>query len=260
MFFLINLDRSPQRLAFMQKQADRTGLVFERIPGVDGAGNVPGWIASEFEGTPLTSGEVGCYASHMICAKLIVEREMPFGIILEDDVTLDGDFVATAIKAAGGAPFGWDYIHLSTHFKRPVIKIADINGRILVQHTRLPVNTAAYILSNAGARKWLRPRPRVRPNDIDIRYGWLDDLKIYGVFPSPAAQKNDFASDIGGTQQPDHKESRRHWSPGLCSEMYGVMWNARRVGVSNLAKARILSIAESIKRRFTGKRAVRVIE
>lgn len=248
-FFLINLDRSPHRLAHMQAQADALGLMFERVPGIDGAANVPAWLADEFAGTPLSSGEVGCYASHLICAKMIVEREMPFAVILEDDVELEPDFMSAALKAAYVAPVGWDYIHLSTRHKRPVVHVADINGRKLVQHTRLPVNTAAYVLSNAGARKWLKPRQRVRPNDMDVRYAWLDDLAVFGVFPSPASQDNRFASDIGGTHTPTHRDPKRHWSPGLASDLYGIAWNMRRVGPLTLARAKVASWANSATRR-----------
>lgn len=257
--FLINLDRSPQRLTFMQEQADKVGLVFERIAGVDGFKAVPEWMVDEFRHSPLSSGEIGCYASHLICAKLIVEREMPFGVILEDDSALDDDFVSTALKAAHGAPVGWDYIHLSTVYKRPVVQVSDINGRMLVKHTRLPVNTAAYVLSNAGARKLLRPRKRVRPVDMEVRYGWLDDLQIYGVFPAAATLSDAFQSDIGVTHDPGTRD-RRNWSPGLLSEVRGQLWNWRRVGMGTLVKARSLSLIDSINRHFTGKRHVRVIE
>lgn len=259
MFFLINLDRSPQRLTFMQEQADKVGLVFERIAGVDGFKAVPEWMVDEFRHSQLTSGEIGCYASHLICAKLIVEREMPFGVILEDDAALDDDFVSTALKAAHGAPVGWDYIHLSTVYKRPVVQVSDINGRMLVRHTRLPVNTAAYVLSNAGARKLLRPRQRVRPVDMEVRYGWLDDLQIYGVFPAAATLSDAFQSDIGVTHEIGARD-RRSWSPGLLSDLYGVLWNMRRVGVLNLVKARIMRLTGSIGRRAKKQRTVRVIK
>lgn len=225
--FVINLDRSPDRLEFMRRQ--RVG--FERIAGIDGARMVPAWLASQFVGSPLTSGKIGCYASHLLVAREIVDRGLPYAIVLEDDVTLDDDFLDAAISAATDAPVGWDYIHLSSDYKRPVVHVVPLwLGRQLVRHTRMPVNTAAYLLSNAGARKRLRPRPRIRPNDMDIRYGWLDDLDVYGVYPSPARQQNDFPSDIGAYAP--------HTPPSLASSAYGAWWMVRKVGLRNLVRAR----------------------
>lgn len=46
--FLINLDRSPDRLAFMQEQAERLGLKLERISAVAGTRGLPKWLAPRF--------------------------------------------------------------------------------------------------------------------------------------------------------------------------------------------------------------------
>ena len=259
--FLINLDRSPDRLAFMQEQADRMGIAFERIPGVDGAANVPQWMQPQFEDTPLTSGEIGCYASHLVCARRIVEDCLDYALVLEDDVTLQEDFTTIARRSIAKAPTGWDYIHLSSHIKRAVVHVADLSGsRILIRHTRLPVNTAAYILSNAGARKWLKPRPRVRPNDMDVRYGWIYDLDIYGVYPSPASQENNFISDIGGTNNPFHKEAKHNWSPGMMSRFHGEYWQVKKIGVGNTVRARLANIANSLRRKIGGERRVSILK
>ncbi len=254
---LINLDRSTERLAFMHSQP----VYFERIPGVDGADGVPAWLKDEFSASELTSGEIGCYASHLVCAREIVCRCLPYAIVLEDDVTLDDDFLESAVAAADAAPVGWDYIHLSSHFKRSVIWTSDLpNGRSLVRHARLPVNTAAYILSNAGARKWLRPRRRVRPNDLDVRYGWIDDLEIYGVFPSAASQRDNFPSEIGGTHGGKLKiHDPRDFSPGVLSLAVGGAWMIRKVGALPLLRARVASVANSLRRRRSGERHIHIV-
>ncbi len=260
--FCINLDRSPDRMEFMRGQFLRLGLtVVERVPGIDGAANVPAWMAHEFEDTPLTSGEIGCYASHLVCAWRIIAQDLSCAVVLEDDVTLQSDFIETAGAAVAAAPPGWDYIHLSSHIKRSVVHVADLTtGRTLIRHTRLPVNTAAYILSNAGARKWLKPRPRIRPNDMDVRYGWLDDLDIYGVYPSPASQEDDFESDIGGTHGGKRKiKDPRNFAPGLASRIYGALWQARKVGATRLARGRVANITNSLRRKATGQRTVAVL-
>jgi glycosyl transferase family 25 len=254
--FIINLDRSPDRLAFMQEQMTKLNMSFERVVGVDGSSNVPAWLAPEFEGTILTSGKIGSYASHLLVAREIVARNLPYALVLEDDVTLADDIAQAAHLAAEKAPRGWDYIHLSASLKkrRALIEIDQIDERKLVMHTRLPLNTGAYVLSNAGARKRLRPRHRCRNNDMDIRFGWIDDLQVYGVFPPPAAQLDQFESDIGA-----YDTHMRACSPGTLSELYGLVWNVRRLGIRNIVRARIAEIANSLRKRRDGIRRVTVI-
>ena len=70
--FFINLDRSQERRALMQAQANKLGLAFERIPAIDGTRQLPGWMVSQFLDDRglvrggLSEGEVGCYASHLL--------------------------------------------------------------------------------------------------------------------------------------------------------------------------------------------------
>lgn len=258
--FLINLDRSPERLAFMLDQwgafaHDKVPTThLERVAGVDGTENVPAWLAPEFpKNGPLTPGRIGCYASHMVVAQQIIGRGLPCALVLEDDVTLDSDFVKVARRAVMESPAGWDIIHLSSHYKRAVVHVADIGpGRALVRHTRLPVNTAAYLISNAGARKLIAPRDRVLPNDMDFRYAWRLDLEIYGVFPEPARQLENFASDIG--------PAPRHAVPSLAEQMRGVMWMSRKIGFRTLIRARLLdALGSKKKKRGADRRAIPVI-
>lgn len=237
--FCINLDRSVERWSNMHDQFKRIGMDVERIKGVDGASNVPDWLEDQFKGAPLSSGEIGCYASHLVAAREIVTRGLDCSIILEDDALLNDDFVEASEAAIALAPDGWDYIHLSTDHKRPVIAVAQIMSHShLIKHSRLPINEAAYILSESGARKRLKPRKRARPNDLDVRYGWLDDLQIYGVMPSPARQvvglsEIDGSVCVGHLPQPGQEKA---WLPPLSSRVYGLAWNARRIGISNIPR------------------------
>jgi glycosyl transferase, family 25 len=234
--FLINLDRSRTRLQHMETQASRLGLAFERVPAVEGA-NVPDWLRSEFD-TPhaMSAGEVGCYASHLVVAQHVVARGLPYAVVLEDDVALAPDFKAVVRAAIDAAPPGWDLIHASSVFKAPVIHVQGLPSRSrLVQYTRMPVNTAAYVVSNRGARKRLSPMVRSRPVDMDHRYAWLQRLEIFGVYPAPAEQRRDIPSEIGSAA----RRRSRAWSPGVLSQCFGMAYTARRVGFGNYLRARL---------------------
>jgi glycosyl transferase, family 25 len=234
--FLINLASSPDRLASVTQAAEACGLNFERFEALYGAKiRHLNHLENAFDQS-LSDGEVGCYASHLSCHNLLLERGLEQALILEDDIEFHKDFLDILNQAVLMAPKGWDIIHLSTIHKRaiwPLIELGteDFN---LVQYSRLPVNTAAYLISRSGAEKFLNPRLRIRPVDMDIRYGWLRDLNIYGVFPAPVRQRPEMISTIGEIAPRRFelgKGKTRKLSPGLWSELHGLKWMIKKTGL-----------------------------
>jgi glycosyl transferase family 25 len=235
--FVVNLDRSPDRLAAAREEARRIGMKFERFPAVDGK-DVPSHFRNQFldkDGNSLSKlndGQIGCYASHLTLHDRIVRDELPYAMIVEDDSRLQDDLMLAATSAIEAAPAGWDYIHLSGILKRAVLVVASLpNGRYLVRHSRLPVNTGGYLISQRGAVKMLKPGPRLRPVDMEIRHAWLRDLDVFGIYPSPVGFSEEFPTTIGPI-------CRRKWlvmnvwSPGLMSEMRGRFYCMGKLGMA----------------------------
>lgn len=235
--FLVNLDRSTDRRAFMKAQAVRIGLQFERVPAVVGKA-VPDDLWSQFldpDGRSLSGladGEIGCYASHLVLHQRIVREGLPFALILEDDVVLRADLMLAATSAIAAAPRSWDYIHLSgSNIKRAVLSIARLpNERHLVRHTRLPVNMGGYLISRQGAEKMLRRAPRIRPVDQEIRFAWLRDIDVLGVYPPPVIWGDALPTTIRSTWRTEAKP-KNNWSPGLVSEVRGRVYRLRKLGI-----------------------------
>jgi glycosyl transferase family 25 len=252
--FLINLDRARDRLTFIEQQTERLGFTFERVSAVDGR-NVPGWLQLEFpDGTDLSCGQIGCYASHLAVANLIVSRELDHAIVLEDDAEIDESFLAVASAAIEALPPGWDYVHLSSRFKKSVIKVAPLGQHALVRYTENPINTAAYILSRRGARKWLAPMTRVRPIDVDARFA---DLKTFGVYPAIVQQSDRFRSQIG-SQRPSSKRPRK-WHPGLLSRLCVRRRQISELGLRQYVAGCSMNVINSIRKRIDGISRVSVI-
>ena len=101
--FLINLDRNPERLAFMRGQLDRLGIPFERFPAVygrelspearaKGFSRVRSFIASKKR---LSDAEIGVAMSHVGCCRRMVEANDRYALVLEDDVVLSDRFAET---------------------------------------------------------------------------------------------------------------------------------------------------------------------
>jgi glycosyl transferase family 25 len=227
----------------MQAQADEHGISFDRIRAVDGA-NVPEWLSRDFRPpTGLLPGEIGCYASHLVVAKTIVAREIPWALVLEDDAKFAPDFSEIVAKAVASVPDDWDIIHLSSIFKKSIIFRAElIPGYKLIRYTQCPITMAAYLISNGGARKILAPAVRVRPIDVDHRYAWQRQLNIFGVHPAPAVQPQIFKSTIGPRQIYPRENP--------ISFVYGVIWTARNVGVTAFLSGWCWNYINSIRKFF----------
>jgi len=191
--FVINLDVATERLSFMQGQAAKADIAFERIAGVRGT-QVPENLRDQFlnaDGTPrssLSAGEIGCYASHLEAARLIVARDLPAALVLEDDVELRGDLKSFLTQIAGVLPDAWDIVKLCNYHHRTVYCVRRFGDSHLVRFYRQPALAAGYLLSRQGAAKLLAPQPRIRPIDIEMRQPWHMDLDIYGVCPPPVKQ------------------------------------------------------------------------
>ena len=236
--FLINLDKSPERLALMQAQANDLGLVFERVPAIDGTSQLPVWVVAQFMDDRghvrggLSESEVGCYGSHLLVLSKIIERQFEAAIVLEDDAVLDEDFERVALDAIRAAPAGWDCIHLSTDFKRPAFPIAELgSGRSLVRYMRLPVNSLAYVISLAGARKLIASRHRVRPFDLEFRQAWLTGLEIFGTYPALVRPDRTLPSTIRADwKDRSSKAAQVLWKPSLASRIQGWFYVMARLG------------------------------
>jgi glycosyl transferase, family 25 len=192
--FLINLDRSAARLQRMAERLEKLGLTFERVPAIDGS------ILTDSEKEALnppriwqtkkSSADIGCYASHLMAIRLIVNRQLPRAIILEDDAMFDDDFDAWA-RSDCPLPEGTDILKLEGFGALNTIRIpiAHYKNRPITFAYKSTGGAAAYLVTLTGAKKALEKLNIVRGQiDDDLFAYWKNGLKIYEVFPFPARQ------------------------------------------------------------------------
>ena len=95
--FVVSLKSDSVRRKHIREQLEKLHFEFEFFDafiGKDYADN-PAYYnekkALKAEGRKLRAGEVGCALSHNAVYRLIVERELPYALILEDDAVLSAD-------------------------------------------------------------------------------------------------------------------------------------------------------------------------
>jgi len=116
--FVLNLWSSTHRRDFSRRQLAAAGLLDAAtwIPGADGVSLTPNVLVQAVaQGTVLSQGEVGIFLSHLTAWRDVVERGVPYALVLEDDAHLAADAAAVVSRAIldlqdAGEP--WDLLAL----------------------------------------------------------------------------------------------------------------------------------------------------
>lgn len=217
--FLINLDRSADRLARCAPLLDRLGVSWERVPAIEGkllpaerlAALNPHPAPHGEWFRPLTPGEIGCFLSHLRCWQLIEERGLDCALVLEDDVDLHEAcslerLQTLADSATGSTP--WDLLKV-TRLRRGARQVnALAHGLSLCEGGDGPEDAAAYMVSRRGAAK-LTPRREhlLRPVDFDFKHAWERDLTVYSASPDLFWQVgSDVAQSVIGGGRAEYRD------------------------------------------------------
>ncbi len=192
-WYVINLDRSPERLRRLRGTLDVLGIAVERVPAVDGENLAlphPGIDAALYRrthGRDLSPGEAGCYLSHLRALEAFLASAHDFGVILEDDAAVDGrarDLVAAL--TAPMAPHDWDLVKLESHHRSPGLTIRRLGDFRLCALPFRSAGSAAYLVGRRGAAEMLAGLLPMRlPYDVAFDRGWDFGLRVRSVLPSP---------------------------------------------------------------------------
>ncbi len=115
--------------------------------------------ALRFYGRALTGGEIGCYLSHIGCARRFLASGAAFGLEIEDDVAArrgSVEVVHQLIDWLKSHPeIAWDVINLGKapkKFRTPLVSLAD---RTLFHAYYFPTSAFALLWSRDGATRFL---------------------------------------------------------------------------------------------------------
>ena len=195
--YLINLERSADRLAQFQAQADRLGLAFAKVAAVDG--RHPGFSYQPAKAQaslqagykyyrPLIAEEVGCHLSHVKALETFLAESYDYAVVLEDDAVLAQGFMPKldAILDRHRENPRWDVLKLHGA-KKGLALVEALSGDLcLVEHCSIPGGSFGTVWTRAGAERFLRvhhEHPVGRPIDVDMRYPWEFGAVVLTVKP-----------------------------------------------------------------------------
>lgn len=203
--YIINLEKSTDRMAHMRQEIEALGVPYTRIEAVYGP-DLPEPI-QEFDekrfnlltGKHKNPREIGCYLSHIKAFKAFLEGDSDYALILEDDVqfteTLQG-LINEALKYKEH----WNLLRLSTSRskKGSYIEIAKLNeSQTLAYPATVLKSAGAYLISRSAAAECLpKLLPMKLPYDVAIDRDWDFNIKSACIVPFPVKHPEEFPSEI----------------------------------------------------------------
>lgn len=200
--YLVNLDKNPDRLAFMDEQLTRLGITYERIPAVYGKALSPKQRKEQFcrfrsfaaLGRKMSDGEIGCALSHIFIYRKMIAEEIPLALVLEDDVVVDDKILSVC-----------SFLEKTLDCKKKQVTVLSAwnaekrNGDDLAVISISSFGCAdGYVITLEAAKEIIRLNfPVVTVADVWKRWRIRGGLELYRAYPTTIAQDNPrFATDI----------------------------------------------------------------
>ncbi|TBN41089.1 glycosyltransferase family 25 protein [Paracoccus subflavus] len=205
--YLINMDGADERMAAMQAKLAKANLPFFRIAGIDGKTlryPIPEFSERSYRllhGRRTSPAEIGCYLSHVACARAFLDSDADLALILEDDVSFAPDFLDILDRAAGQRDL-WNILRLSTVNDGRKFAVRRLGPRhaLAIALTR-EKGAGAYVVDRRAAG-WIVTDlvPMRLAYDIAFDLEYLAGLRACFVLPVPASQVSDHPTQIQSTR------------------------------------------------------------
>lgn len=200
--YLINLDRSKARLIEATNALGHIGIAFERIAAFVGSDSLSEETRQEILqrsneklGRKMSSGEIGCYLSHLNCLINFLDTDSEFCLVFEDDFEIGEVDIPLLNELLGrlqnkSIAEKFNVINLGHKNKRIYSNVENIeidNSAVQIRNSHyFPFTTTALIWSRAGAKNFLKDCNTIScPIDIELQYfiarnggGWTCDYAL----------------------------------------------------------------------------------
>lgn len=217
--YLINLDRAELRRFRMERLLTEMGMEFERVAAVDGVGialpcrDFDARSYKRRHGRRPNHFEIGCYLSHVECARKFLASNGELALILEDDLDFDEDFIDVLVAALDRRD-SWDILRLSTVNRGRKHRVEPLTAsRSLAIALTREKGSGAYLI-NRKAAGWIAEilLPMRLPYDLALDMEFDEGLRACFVDPVPVSQRADAHSQIQAGLSTYRLGRRRPWS------------------------------------------------
>jgi glycosyl transferase family 25 len=159
-------------------------------------------------GRTLSVPEIAVCSSHVAVLNEFLERgSTEYILVLEDDVVFDTDFPLGEFSAFC-AEKGIDYIRLFGKHYAAAVRLGFFFDRSIIRYKSSPAGAQAYLMSKAGARKFLEGYRSVDATvDLAMDRFWSLELPIYSIFPYPIIERYSPTS----IPMPAYVQERSRW-------------------------------------------------
>ena len=188
--FLINLDRSPDRLQLAQKNLSAAGMPFQRIAGFDASKEDLSKCVIDTAAFRIAHGrraprkaEIGVYQSHLRAISAFLASGKEFGIILEDDAAPELNITQSVAQLIAWRN-EWDIVPLF-HFHSggavTLKKQEELRLTVFLAHIS---SAAAYIINHHAGQMLLKNLATQQACiDHTLFEHWTHGLKLRGIVP-----------------------------------------------------------------------------
>ncbi|MBR1544884.1 MAG: glycosyltransferase family 25 protein [Alphaproteobacteria bacterium] len=230
--YLINLDRSPERLSAMQEKLSKLGLKFKRISAVDGKKTeftkkqINSKKYSLLHGKYITPTEVACYISHYNTMVEFLKSKNDFALVLEDDMIFSEKFM-DILDALLKKSNDWDLVKLNGGHSGGNVKYRSILPNVnLVWNLFHQSKTGAYLMNKKAAKSYVKKMlPMFVPIDHEYIKFWKYGIRGFSVSPFPSWEED-------GPSTIDYKmvkKNRKPWYKKFPTFGYKIFIALRRI-------------------------------
>ena len=196
--YLVNLDKSTDRLENIKPLIEKLDYPYERISAVYGKELSQDYIKSVTNPekykilmhNEIGVGTIGCFLSHIKLWTKFLQSSHSYALVLEDDVEFEPRKLNTLINLLINNSTDWDLVNIDVNrygFVKPVKKLSRLFR--LVQFRVRVGNTSCYLINRKAALSLLkRAFPIAMPVDHYMMRSWELGLNIRGVNPQVVHQ------------------------------------------------------------------------
>ncbi len=146
----------------------------------------------------LKAGEVGCFASHRTCWKMIVDFGWDYALVVEDDVAVSLPDLARSLTmiTAYMTPDMFIRLPFKNREAKGILLARDGDSRLFLPRN-IGLQTGCQVVGRDAAKRLLAASAKIdRPIDTWLQMHWVTSQPIHTLLPNGLSE---IAGQIGGS-------------------------------------------------------------